>query len=148
MMIKQRGGLYPADAYAAQQYDALPEGKDLSVRISVMSSTGKTEREGARGLWWAGLQMLAENSDDPDYDTHRKAHEAILFALGFVRPRFRIDGSVIMDVVSTAEDAMDDEEFSVLMTKADEFIMRRFGWSPWESWKMEQDAKRANQGKR
>lgn len=145
MCRKERGGFFPADAYASQQYDAIPEGKELSVRVSVMSSTGKTEREGNRGLWWAGLHLLAENCDDPEYDTDRKAHEAILFALGFVRPRFRIDGSIVMDVVSTSEEAMDDEEFSVLMRKADEFIERKFGWNPWESWKLEQEAAKANQ---
>lgn len=145
MMRKWRGHLVPADPYAQQQVDEIADGKDLSVRISVMSSTGKTQREGNRGLWWAGLQMLAENSDDLDYDDKRKAHETILRALGYVRPRYRVDNTVEYIPISTAEDAMDDDEFAVLMERANAFIEGRFGWNPWESWKLEQEAKNANQ---
>lgn len=145
MMRKWRGHFVPVDTYAQQQVDEIPEGKDLSVRASVMSSTGKTQREGNRGLWWAGLQMLAENSDDLEYDDKRKAHETILRALGYVRPRYRVDNTVEYIPISTAEDAMDDDEFSILMERAEALIYAKFGWSPWGSWKAEQEAKNANQ---
>lgn len=144
MMRKDRGKLVGVDAYSLQQIDALPEGKELSVRVSVMSSTGKTEREGARGLWWGGLGVLCENVEDQRYDTPRKAHDEILRGLGFVRPRWRIDGSVTMDPVSTADGAMDDDEFSVLQERARAFVLDRIGFDPWEMWKAEKDAENAN----
>ncbi len=145
MCRKERGGFFPADAYASQQYDAIPEGKELSVRVSVMSSTGKTEREGSRGMWWGTMTMLSENVDDIEFDTPRKAHDATLFALGFVRPRFRVDGSVEMIPVSTADDNMDDGEHAILVEKARAYLTGRFGFDPFEAWAQEQDAKKANQ---
>lgn len=144
LMRKDRGKLVGVDAYSLQQIDALPEGKELSVRVSVMSSTGKTEREGARGLWWAGLGLLAENVEDLAYDSPRKAHETILRELGYVRPRYRVDNTVEYIPLSTAEDAMDDEEFANLQERANAFIEMRFGWNPWQTWKDQQEAAGGN----
>jgi hypothetical protein len=144
MCRKSRGGLFPADAYGQSQYDALPDGKELAVRVTVMSSTGKTEREGMRGLWWGSMELLSQNVDDIEYDTKEKAHASTLFALGFVRPRFRIDGSVEMIPVSTAEDNMPDEEMAILLEKAAGFLTRKFGFDPFQSWKDEHEAANAN----
>lgn len=142
-MEKRRGGLAPADAYAQQQYDALPDNVRLNVRVSKLSAKGKEEREGARGLWWAGLTLLSQNTENQNYDTARKAHETILRGLGFVRPRFRIDGSVVMDPVSTSDTNMDDEEFTVLQERARAYVIAEFGFDPWAMWVEEQEAAEA-----
>lgn len=140
----QGGRLIGGDAYAAQQISELPDG-DYFARFSKLTRAGRDEREGMRGLWFAGLKLLSDNTDDPRYDTPEKAYHNIRIDLGFSRPRYRRDGSVEMVPTSTADDNMDDEEMAVLQEKAQEFWMRREGWDPWESWKAEQDAKKGNQ---
>lgn len=144
MMRKARGGLFPADAYAAEQYDQLPEGKELSVRVSVMSSTGKTQREGARGLWFGGLELLSQNVDDVAYDSKAKAKDSILRELGYVRPRYLVGNRVEYIPISTSEAEMPDEEFLQLMERSAALIEAKFGWNPWEAWKAEKDAEKAN----
>lgn len=145
-MMERRGlHLVPSDPYGQQQIDALPDGKQLSVRISVMSASGKTEREGSRGMWWGTMTLLSENSDDIEFSSPRNAHDSTLFALGFVRPRFRVDGSVEMVPVSTADHAMDDGEHAILVEKARAYLTNRFGYDPFSAWTDEQTAKKANQ---
>ncbi len=144
MMRKWKGRLVPADAYAQQQTDELPEGKELSVRVSVMSSTGKTQREGMRGLWFGGLELLAQNTDDMSYDSKDKAYHQIRVDLGYTRKRFRIDGTYEEIPISTSEESMPDEEFQVLMERAQAFVEATMGWNPWQVWKQEKDAEAAN----
>lgn len=138
MTIDQRG-LFPLDAYAQEQLAALPPGT-YSVRFARMTARGKTEREGLRGLWWAGCEMLSQNVEHRLWDTKRKASDQILIGLGFVRPRFRIDKTVDMIPVSLAEDAMDDEEMIVLLERGRTFCIDRWGFDPFEMWTNEQDA--------
>ena len=140
IFIEVRGGrVSPADAYAQEQLANLPDGR-YNARVSKVTRAGREEREGARGLWWAGCTLLAENSESAAMDTARKAHEHILMGLGFVRPRFRVDGSFTMVPVSTSEAEMDDEEFAILQEKAREFCVARFGYDPFETWKDQQEA--------
>lgn len=139
----ERGGLMPLDSYAAQQLSKLQPGAEYSARLSRITRTGREEREGMRGRWWAGLALLAESTEDMAYDTPRKAHEAILMGLKYVRPRFRIDGSFDMVPVSTSDAAMDDGEFSILQERARAFCEAKFGFDPFAAWEAEQDAKKA-----
>lgn len=144
LMRKDRGKLVGVDAYSLQQIDALPEGKELSVRVSVMSSTGKTEREGARGLLWAGINLLAENSDSPLMDSPRKAYEYLLSVLGYVRPRFRVDGTYEMIPMSTSEEAMDDTEHALLLERMRAWSVEHLGTDWWQAWKDQQEAAGGN----
>lgn len=136
--------LRPADAYSQQQIDELPRGATYNVRVSKLSAHGKEEREGLRGLWWAGCEVLANNVDHKLWDTKRKASDEILKGLGFVRPRFRIDKSVDMIPVSLAEDAMDDEEMAVLLERARTFCIDRWDFDPFQTWIDEQEAAKGN----
>ena len=137
MTIDHRG-LHGLDAYAQEQMVALPHGT-YNVRFSRMTARGKTEREGLRGLWWAGCEVLSQNVEHRLWDTKRKASDQILIGLGFVRPRFRIDKTVDMIPVSLAEDAMEDEEMIALLERARPFCIDRWGFDPFQAWTDEQD---------
>lgn len=140
IFIEVRGGrVSAADAYAAEQLSNLPDGQ-YNARLSKMTRAGREEREGLRGLWWAGCTLLAENSDSPLLDTSRKVHEHILMGLGFVRPRFRVDGGFDMVPVSTSESEMDDGEFVILQEKARAYAIQRWGFDPWLTWVEQQEA--------
>ncbi len=129
----ERGGLFPLDAYGQEQIDKLPPGEYVA-RLSKMTGRYREEREGLRGLWWAGCGLLAENNDVPGYQTKRGASDMILTKLGMVRPSLK--GKRIPEPVSLAEDAgIDDEEFKIIMEMAEAFVLAKFGWSPWEEWK-------------
>ena len=134
------GRVSAADAYAAEQLSTLPNGR-YNMRVSKVTRAGREEREGARGLWWAGCTLLAENNDSPLLDTSRKVHEHILMSLGYVRPRFRVDGGFDMVPVSTSESEMDDAEFAILQEKARAYSEQRWGYDIWRAWVDEQEGK-------
>jgi hypothetical protein len=141
IVIEARGGrLLPGDQWAEEQIAALPDGR-YTARLSKQTRAGREEREAHRALWWAGCNMLAENSDSPLLDTQRKVHEFFLTNLGFVRPRFRVGGGFDMVPVSTSEAEMDDDEFAILQEKARAYSIERFGYDIWQSWIDEQEAK-------
>lgn len=139
------GRLVPVDAYAQQQVDELGDGKEFNARLSRITATGREEREGLRGMWFAGLKLLSENTDDPRYNTPEKAYRNIRLDLGFSRPRHRIDGSVEMVPVSTADDNMDDEEMAALQELARGYCQQKFGFDPFQMWADEKDAEKAMQ---
>ena len=139
MTVANEGAMpRPLDAYAAEQLAALPPGT-YSVRFARMTAKGKTEREGQRGLWWAGCDLLSQNTERWGYADRRQTHETILTAIGYTRPRYRIDGSFELIPVSTAEDAMDDGEYAIMQERARAFTIREFGMDPWEEWAKQQD---------
>lgn len=139
--VEARGGrILPGDAWSEEQFAQLPDGR-YTMRLSKQTRAGREEREGLRGLWWAGCTLVAQNSDSPLLDTSRKVHEQILMGLGFVRPRFRVDGAFDMVPVSTSESEMDDEEMAILQEKARTFAMARWGYDPWLVWVEQQEAK-------
>lgn len=141
IFIEVRGGrISAADPYAAEQIANLPDGQ-YNARLSKMTRAGREQREGLRGLWWAGCTLVAENSDSPLLDTSRKVHEHILMGLGFVRPRFRVDGAFDMVPVSTSESEMDDDEFTILQEKARAFALARWDYDPWAVWVEQQEGK-------
>lgn len=142
IFIEVRGGrVSAADAYAAEQLSQLPDGQ-YNARLSRVTRAGREEREGLRGLWWAGCTLMAENSDNAALDTARKVHEALLMGMGFVRPRFRVDGSFDMVPVSTSEAEMDDGEFAILQERARAYALERWGIDPWQMWVDQQEARR------
>lgn len=139
IVIEVRGGrMAPGDQWAEEQIAALPDGR-YTARLSKQTRAGREEREGIRGLWWAGCHLLSENTEDASADTARKAHEQILMGLGFVRPRFRVDGSFEMVPVSTSESEMADDEAAILQEKARPYAIRRWGFDPWLAWTEQQE---------
>lgn len=141
IVLEARGGrLFPGDAWADEQVAQLPDGR-YTARLSKQTRAGREEREAHRALWWAGCTLLAQNSDSPLLDTQRKVHEHILMSLGFVRPRFRVDGGFDMVPVSTSEAEMDDEEFEILQEKARAYSIQRWGYDIWQAWVDEQERK-------
>ena len=138
MTIDERG-LHPLDGYAQEQLAALPPGT-YNVRFARMTGKYKEEREGMRGLWWAGCDLLAQNTEQWGYADRRQAHETILRGIGYTRPRYRADGSFELIPVSTAEEAMDDAEFAIMQERARAFAVREHGFDPWAMWVEEQEA--------
>ncbi len=131
-------GLVPVDAYAAEQLAALVKGSRYNARLSRITASGKEEREGMRGLWWAGCDLLSQQVDELHYDTRRKASNMILMSLGFVTAKPKADGRVDIVPISTGEDVLDDEEMQILLERAAAFCIQRFGFDPFQSWKDQQ----------
>lgn len=128
-------GFVPADAYAQEQMQAFQRGDRFNVRLSKITARGKEERDGLRGLWWAGCELLSQQVDELHYDTKRKASNMILMSLGFVATKPKADGSVDIVPISTGEDVLDDEEMHILLERAAAHCIRRFGFDPFQAWK-------------
>lgn len=134
-------GFVPADAWAQEQMSALKPGTRFNVRVSRITARGKEEREGLRGLWWAGCELLSQQVDELHYDTKRKASNMILMSLGFVTAKPKADGRVDIVPISTGEDVLDDEEMHILLERAAAFCVNRFGFDPFDEWKKLQPQK-------
>jgi len=140
-MVVDHRGLHPLDGYAQEQLAALPPGT-YNVRFARMTAKYKEEREGMRGLWWAGLEVLANNTERRGYGDKRQAHESVLRAIGYTRPRYKMDHSFEMIPISTAEESMDDAEFAIMQERSRAYCVDEFGFDPWQTWVDEQDAAR------
>lgn len=134
-------GFVPADAWASEQLSALKPGTRFNVRVSRITARGKEEREGLRGLWWAGCELLSQQVDELHYDTKRKASNMILMSLGFVTAKPKIGGTVDIVPISMADNVLDDGEFAILLERAAAFCVNRFGFDPFEMWKDQQPQK-------
>jgi hypothetical protein len=135
---RNRPGLHPIDAWAAEQVDALPFDKDLSVRVTLNRSHGRLN------WWWAGLGLMVDNLPDHQrkmWPTARKMHNAILEALGFVERIYRIDGTFRTEVDSVSFEAMDEEEFIEVFERGRALAIGIVGYDPFELWMQEAKAK-------
>lgn len=131
LMRKERGRLVPASAWAQEQLDALPEGKDLSVRVTQSRSLSQL------GLFWAGLALAVENFDDDmrqNFPSARKLYRAVLIALGYSDTIHRIDGSTMQVENSVAFDAMTQEEMNEFMELARGLFERWIGYDPFAAY--------------
>lgn len=142
------GVLRPADAYAQEQIAQLPMGATFNARLSRITAKGKEEREGLRGLWWAGCDLLAQNTEEPGYYSKRAASDSILDAIGATRRRYRADKTWENIPISLADDALPDEEMASLLELARAWCHKHFGFDPWQSWIDEQEAMKAARGNR
>lgn len=144
MTVDQRG-LHALDAYAQEQLASLPQGT-YNVRFSRMTARGKTEREGLRGLWWAGCEVLSENTEQVGFSTKRAASDSILEGMGMIRKRYRIDKTWEPIPISLAEENLDDEEMVAVLELARAYCLDRFGFDPFQAWTDEKD--KLNGGRR
>lgn len=132
--------LRPADAYAAEQIDALPRGDRLNARITQERSPGKL------ALYWAGLGLLSENLSEEHqarWPTARKLHNMLMEAHGYVEQIWRIDGTFRLVPDSIAMNNMEEAEFEQYREQARGFVVRNFGFDPWEMWVAEKEAEKA-----
>lgn len=132
--------LKPADAWAAEQIDALPRNKRLNARITEQRSLGQL------GWYWAGLALLVDNFDDADrekWPNSRKFHKMVLEALGYFDKIWRIDGTYRIEVDSIAFDEMTEDEFQTAFEAVRAFVVKQWGYDPWDMWKAERDAQAA-----
>lgn len=145
---REYGHYTPADMRSAEVADmTFVQGAYLDGRFT-RPKGAEDRRAGNLRLWWAGIGLLLENTDDERWPTKRKLHNLILEELGFVEKIWRIDGSYRLVVDSIAIDKMEDEDFDRLFEKARAFCHEHFGFDPWETWVAERNAAKANQGYR
>lgn len=122
----------PVDAYSAELADQLPRGTRLEGHFTAV--TGKADaRAGNTRLYWAGINLLHENTDE--FPTARKLHDHILEELGFFTRHPRIDGGERREIDSTKE--MEDDEFATMWELAKTYVLARWRFDPWEKWKEE-----------
>lgn len=143
MVTVQGGRITAADAYGAEQIAALPDGT-YSARLSRMTAKYKTEREGLFGLWWAGCDLLSQNTEEAGFYSKRAASDSILDAIGATRRRYRTDKKWENIPVSVSEDAMTDEEFAGILELGRAWCLRHFGFDPFQMWIDEEEAKKGN----
>jgi hypothetical protein len=139
--------LVAADPYSEELMFSLGMGKDYN-----LSLTGARKR-GNLNLYWAGLATLVDNlggRDKQRWPTSRHLHDTMLLALGFTHRLYRLDPKSIdgvgwIDIPdSIAIDNMDEDEFAQLFETIRGAVVKRWGWDPWDSWKDEKDAAKAN----
>ncbi len=135
----ENGRLVPVDAWGAEMMDALPRGKDLSVRVT------STRSIGALNLYWAGLGLLVDNMDDETkrrWPTSRKFHNTLMEEIGLTERIWRIDGTFRLVPDSIALDSMTEEDFKAYWESARALIFRHFKYDPFDTWLAEKDARR------
>lgn len=103
ILMARRGSLLaPLAPLDAEQLERFPSGATLKVKITQPRNVGRHR------LYWAALQLVRDNMDDPPPLEH--LHEAVKVRLGYVTTiRFRsgetaqIPGSVAFDKMTEAE---------------------------------------------
>jgi hypothetical protein len=128
---KEQGRLVPAHSFAAEQIDALPNGKDLWVRVTQVRSNSQLN------LFWAGLGLVVDNFDDEmlrKYPTTRKLYRALLIDLGYAETLYRIDGSVMIIEDSVSFEAMEQDEMNRLMDRAAVRFVEWIGYDPFDAY--------------
>jgi len=131
LMRKEQGRLVPAHGFAAEQVDALPNGKDLWVRVTQVRSNSQLN------LFWAALGLVVENFDDEmsrKYPTTRHLYRAILIDLGYADTLYRVDGSVMIVENSVAFEAMEQDEMNRLMDRAAAKFIDWIGYDPFDAY--------------
>ena len=111
--------LYPVSAADEEILQGLSKTQDVEV-------TFKYRRipEQLRAYWWF-LSYVVEATEA--YPTAEHLHEAIKFALGYVKQMVTLAGEIIVVPDSVALSAMDGQEFTEYFKKAEKLIAERFG---------------------
>lgn len=128
---KENGRLVPIDAWASEQIDALPAGKDLWVRVTQVRSNSQLN------LFWAGLGLVVENFDTEmarKYPTTRHLYRAMLIDLGYCDVLYRVDGSVMVVENSVAFESMEQDDMNLLMDRAAVRFIEWIGYDPFEAY--------------
>lgn len=138
MTIDHRG-LHALDGYAQEQLAALPHGT-YNVRFAKMTGKYKEQREGLRGLWFAGCELLSQNTEQDGFATKRAASNSLLVGMKMTRRKYHNDKTWEPIPISLSEDNLDDEEMLTILEMARAYCLDRFGFDPFEMWKQEQEA--------
>lgn len=129
LMFERRGtALRPLDPWSMERLCVYAEGVPLGITIT------SAKRRGKNGLYWAGLALLVDNIEDPQFPTSRKLHEALLDHLGMTTKLWRIDRTFREVPDSIAFDSMEDAEFDIYFERAQQTIVDRWKWSPFDAW--------------
>lgn len=145
IFVERRGSHFiPIDAWAEQQIQSFPEGQALAARVTKARATAQDEALGWLGKWWAGINLLHENTDDPErrWPTPRHLHNEILKELGYFTRIIRADGYKD-EPESVAVDKMEMEDRVYLQEQARTYCLGRWDFDPWAAWERQKDAEKA-----
>lgn len=114
--------LIPAGPFDAERLAMLPPNADIEISVSHRRSHPH-ER-----LYWAALTNVCRATDA--FPTAMKLHKALKRALGYVVVERQLDGSEVVELDSTAFDAMTQEEFKTYFDQAMQKLAEVFGVDP------------------
>lgn len=151
LMRREGSHLVPLTPWSEEQVLDLPDDRDLAVRVTKATSTGKDANEGLLALWWAGINLLHENVGDPDHEwpTPRHLSKKILSDIGFCIQVPDGQGGTRTLASSIALQNLEDfEDRQMIFELAQAYVVARWRWNPWQSWKDERDLDRRQRGSR
>lgn len=140
VLVKERGGFYPADPYTAEIMDTIPEdGKRFAVDLKEDRSKGEL------AFYWAGIGLLVNNFTDEareKWPNSERFSKALLEATGHSTRWWRLDGTYTDRADSIALNKMEAAEFETYFETARAMVVSMFGYDPWDLWAQEKDNKR------
>jgi len=147
LMICDGTALRPYDGYSAEQLDALPRGVALNVRATRATKGTGDEDRGLLNLWWAGVGMLHDNIGDPERQwptpTHLSKH--ILKEIGaYITVPDLVGGEKKIAQSLSLQNLEDIEDRKMLFEVAQAYVVARWGWNPWDTWKDEKAMSQPN----
>lgn len=146
-MIVENRRLVPADAWAQDELEKLPNGARFNVYVTLAVSDPDDAHGRLLAKYMAGMNELFDylpnTGAGTQYPTMRKLRKTILEDLGFCTTHPRVDGSVKKEAVSMARDSMPYDELQVCfeLTRAYALVLteritgQRF--DPWERYERE-----------
>ena len=102
-MFRRGNFLFPCGPLDSEGLERFPKGSRLKVKITQPRSIG------LHRLYWAALQLVRDNMDDPP--SLDALHAAVKVRLGYVTPIKFKSGEVVQIPGSIAFDQMDEAEF-------------------------------------
>ena len=113
-MTRTPQGLSPASAYDQERLDQYRVG--ASVEVTIRQDRSLPHHR----LYWAILSEVVHNQEV--FSTVEALHEAIKTELGYIKPAYRIDGTVHFVSDSISFKSMDEAQFNVFFDKAMDLI--------------------------
>ena len=99
---------------------------ELKVGSEVSASITKKRSSRENSFYWASLRQIINAG--ANFPTTKHLHDAIKLELGYIEKRKNINGGEYFIPDSTSFDKMDEIEFNSFMKKADELLIKHFGF--------------------
>lgn len=149
ILVQRKGNhLVGIDEWSSEQLEAYPEGVTLNCKLTRSTATGDDPERAWLRFWWAGINLLHNNIEDPkrEFPTPDHLKRRIMEDLGFYSVIQRIDG-IKKDADSISLDKMDQTDRDYLLELARTHCLSEWGWDPWQTWADEQDLKKQRGGR-
>lgn len=124
-LVRRGDMLVPYSEEDREKLSEIVEDRPIKARITAVK---KERSERQLRLFWACCQEVAENADDPNWNTKRKVAEQIKILLRYVDEYMVTgDGTVHFITGSISSDRMDHMEACRFMDQAFELMAERLG---------------------